>query len=337
MRPFYFLWTTNRWLFVRVEFIGASLCLFLGLILVYKMEQLDAGLAGIVLTLASSLLEYIYWMMRQSTAVGMHFDAVQHINEYMDMPQEPPGVLDGSRPPAAWPTSAAIQVRDLMIGSTEECILKHVSFTVLPGEKMALVGGGERNAFLLCLFRFLDPLRGFIKVDGVNIAWIGVEDLRSRITFISKNCDFIGDTVRSNLDPFGEYDDYELWQALYRVHLASPEDGLNEGMIYDLDMVIRQNKMMFSTGDKQLLAMARAFLRDAVKLVVIEEASEDHLKIARIITEELMDSTVLLIAHGLDHALEYDRVIVFDEGELVEIGRPMELLKDTNSRLHMFK
>lgn len=84
-----------------MEFIGASLSLFLGVLLVYKMDQLDAGLAGIVLTLASSLLEYVYWVMRQSSVVGMHFDAVQHVNEYMEMPQEPPGVLEGSRPPAA--------------------------------------------------------------------------------------------------------------------------------------------------------------------------------------------------------------------------------------------
>jgi ABC-type multidrug transport system fused ATPase/permease subunit len=59
-----------------------------------------------------------------------------------------------------------------MIGTTEECVLKHVSFTVLPGEKMALVGGGERIHFVLCLFRFLNPLRGSIKIDGVNIAWV---------------------------------------------------------------------------------------------------------------------------------------------------------------------
>jgi ABC-type multidrug transport system fused ATPase/permease subunit len=94
------------------------------------------------------------------------------------------------------------------------------------------------------------------------------------------------------LDPFGEYDDYELWQALYRVQLARPEDEPNEGTIYDLDMAISQdNHSVFSSGDKQLLALARAFLLDAVKLVVIEEAAnEDRTKMDRIIEEELADS-----------------------------------------------
>jgi ABC-type multidrug transport system fused ATPase/permease subunit len=100
MRPFYTLWTTNRWLFVRVELLGAFLSLFIGVSLVSK-HGMDAGLAGIALTFSTSLLEYVYWLMRQSTTVDMHFEAVERINEYMEMPQEPPSIVEGSRPPAA--------------------------------------------------------------------------------------------------------------------------------------------------------------------------------------------------------------------------------------------
>lgn len=99
MRPFFTLWSTNRWLFVRIEFIGASLSLFVGILLLYKGT--NAGLAGIVLTFATSLLEYIYWLMRQSATVDMHFEAIERLTEYMEMPQEPPSVVEGSRPPAA--------------------------------------------------------------------------------------------------------------------------------------------------------------------------------------------------------------------------------------------
>ena len=99
MRAFYTLWTTNRWLFVRVELVGAFLSLFIGILLVYKST--NAGLAGIALTFATSLLEYIYWLMRQSTTVDMHFEAIERINEYVDMTPEPPGIVEGSRPPAA--------------------------------------------------------------------------------------------------------------------------------------------------------------------------------------------------------------------------------------------
>lgn len=101
MRPFYTLWTTNRWLFVRVELLGTFLSLFISVRLIQKIKTVDAGLAGIALTFSTSLLEYVYWLMRQSTTVDMHFEAVERINEYMDMPQEPPSIVEGSRPPAA--------------------------------------------------------------------------------------------------------------------------------------------------------------------------------------------------------------------------------------------
>lgn len=91
----------HRWLFVRVELLGTFLSLFIGISLVQRIKTIDAGLAGIALTFSTSLLEYVYWLMRQSTTVDMHFEAVERINEYMEMPQEPPSIVEGSRPPAA--------------------------------------------------------------------------------------------------------------------------------------------------------------------------------------------------------------------------------------------
>ncbi|KAL0088903.1 ABC transporter type 1, transmembrane domain-containing protein [Phycomyces blakesleeanus] len=351
MRPFYTLWTTNRWLFVRVEVLGALISLFISVLLIYKRDTVDAGSAGIALTFATSLLEYVYWLMRQSTTVDMHFEAVERINEYLDMPQEPPGVVEGSRPPAAWPATAAINVRDLMVsyGGEEDPILRHVSFNILSGEKVALVGraGAEKNVLVSCIFRFVDPLRGSIKIDGVNIAWIGVKDLRSRITFIAKDGWLLSGTVRSNLDPFGEYDDYELWQALYRVHLAvspiSEEDVQNyvhsatTSTIYDLDMDLGKDGMALSVGNRQLLCVARALLRDCTRLVVLEEAQltlETQEKMQRVIEEEFEDSTLLVIPYSLQSVLRYDRAMVFDQGDLVEYDNPADLLKREDGLLH---
>lgn len=89
------------WLFVRVELLGTFLSLFIGVSLVHKIKTIDAGSAGITLMFSASLLEYVYWLMRQSTTVDMHFEAVERVSEYIEMPEEPPGIVDGSRPPAA--------------------------------------------------------------------------------------------------------------------------------------------------------------------------------------------------------------------------------------------
>ncbi|KAI9486628.1 MAG: P-loop containing nucleoside triphosphate hydrolase protein [Benjaminiella poitrasii] len=342
-RPFYTLWNTNRWLFVRVELLGAFLSLFISVSLVQKMKKIDAGLAGITLTFSTSLLEYIYWLMRQSTTVGMHFEAIERINEYIEMPQEPPSIVEGSRPPAAWPNHAAIQVRDLVIStnnSETDAILKHVSFNIFPGEKIALVGraGAEKHAFISCLFRFMEPIRGSIKIDGVNIVWIGVEDLRSRITFISKEGWLLSGTVRSNLDPFGEYDDYALWQVLCRVHLAKPlvllDDEYHDNMnfttlIEDLDMDLGKDGCRLSICERQLLCIARALLQDCTKLVIVEEASMSPgaLDVVRsVMDREFEESTLIVIPCMLHEVIKYDRVMVFDQGNIVEFDSPIELL-----------
>ncbi|RCI04069.1 hypothetical protein CU098_000751, partial [Rhizopus stolonifer] len=318
MRPFYTLWNTNRWLFVRVELLGTFLSLFISVSLVQKIKTIDAGLAGIALTFSASLLEYVYWLMRQFTTVDMHFEAVERIHQYMVMPQEPPSIVEGSRPPAAWPTYAAIQVRDLVVSfshSEADAILRHVSFNIFPGEKVALIGraGAEKHALVSCLFRFMEPMRGSIKIDGVNTAWIGVEDLRSRMTFISKDGWLLSGTVRSNLDPFGEYDDYALWQVLYRVRLAKPpnQHDLNEPCaIQDLDIDLGKEGCRLPVCERQLLCIARALLQDCTKLVIIEEANlntEARALIQAVIDQEFEESTVITIPYMLHDVVNYDK------------------------------
>ncbi|KAI8978493.1 P-loop containing nucleoside triphosphate hydrolase protein [Pilobolus umbonatus] len=351
MRPFYTLWTTNRWLFIRVEMLGTILSLFISTSLIRKIDRIDAGLAGIALTFSTNLLEYVYWLMRQSTTVDMHFEAIERINEYMEMPQEPPSIVEGSRPPAAWPTHANIQVRDLTISfsnSENDAILKHISFNVQSGQKIALIGraNAEKYAIVSCLFRFMEPMRGSIKIDGINIAWIGVEDLRSCITFISKDGWLLSGTVRSNLDPFGEYDDYALWQVLYRVKLAVPPtmEDVNVLNVYatefssiqDLDKDLGKEGCKLPIVERQLLCIARALLQDCTKLVILEEAhlssGSNHL-IRSVIEQEFDESTLLVIPYRLYDIVKYDRVMIFDQGNLVECDSPIELLNKQQSCL----
>ncbi|KAI9251585.1 P-loop containing nucleoside triphosphate hydrolase protein [Sporodiniella umbellata] len=351
MRPFYTLWTTNRWLFVRVELLGTLLSLFISLLLVYKIDSIDAGIAGITLTFSSSLLEYVYWLMRQSTTVDKHFEAIEKVNEYMNMPQEPPGIVEGSRPPASWPTAGAVQIKDLMVSFSHieiDAALKNVTITIHSGEKVALIGknGAEKSALASSLFRFVEPMGGSIKIDGVNIAWIGVEDLRSRITYITKESWLLTGSVRSNLDPFGEYDDYALWQALCKVHLSKPlerEDPLDternsQLYICDLDYDIGKDGSRLSVCQRQLLSIARSLLQDCTRLVVFEEAglaTESQELILSVIEKEFQESTLLVIPYLLRRVVNFDKVIVFDQGSVAEIDTPSKLLNRQGSLLQL--
>ncbi|KAI7898811.1 P-loop containing nucleoside triphosphate hydrolase protein [Cokeromyces recurvatus] len=341
MRQFYILWNTNRWLFIRVELLGAFLSLFLAISLVQKLNSIDAGSAGITLTFSTTLLEYIYWLMREGTTIDTHFEAVERINDYIDIPREPPSIVEGSRPPAAWPNHAAIQARDLVViskHSETDAILKHVSFNIFPGERIALIGraDAEKHALVSCLLRFTEPIRGSIKIDGINIAWIGVEDLRSRITFISKEGWLLSGTTRSNLDPFEEYDDYALWQVLRRVHLAKPLHANKNNNLYsnvrtieDLDKDLGKEGCCLPVFERQLLCLARALLQDCTRLVIFEEASLSPVAqdmVRSVIDQELEESTIIMIPYMLRDVIKYDRVMVFDQGSIIEFDSPIELL-----------
>lgn len=140
--PFYFLWMSNRWLYARIEFTGAFVILSTGIFLILNINNIDAGMAGISLFYARGFLESIYWFIRQYTAVEMNLNSVERIQEYLEIEQEPPAQIEGHRPPAAWPTTAAIDVKDLVVRYAPELdpVLHGVSFSSNVHEKIGVVG-----------------------------------------------------------------------------------------------------------------------------------------------------------------------------------------------------
>lgn len=227
--PFYLLWMTNRWLYCRIEFTGAFVTLSAGVFILWNIDRIDAGMAGISLFYASSFLVNVYWFIRQYTQVEMDLNSVERIQEYLLIDQEAPSVVEGRRPPAAWPTTAAIEVKDLEIRYAPDLptVIRGISFDIKPHEKIAVVGktASGKSTLALSFFRFLEPSHGSIIMDGIDITQIGLEDLRSKITIIPQEATLFSGTIRSNLDPFDEHDDTEIWNSLIRSHLANPNNN----------------------------------------------------------------------------------------------------------------
>ncbi|CAO3660699.1 unnamed protein product [Umbelopsis vinacea] len=353
MRSFYTLWTTNRWLFVRVEMTGSLVSFLAGVFLLRNLDTIDAGLAGLSLSFSSTFLEHIYWLVRQYTTVEMHLNSVERVQEYLEMPQEPPGINENNRPPLHWPFEAAISVRDLEVSYApdDEPVLRGISFDVQPREKIGIVGrtGSGKTTLTLSFLRFVEPLKGSIVIDGIDIQSIGVEDLRSKLTIIPQDAILFSGTIRINLDPFDEFSDEEIWQALRRVHLASSSsflldidaDEVGSKVITSLDTQISEGGTNFSQGQRQLLCMARALLRNSTRLIVMDEATssvdfETDKKIQTTIREEFSESTLLCIAHRLRTIIDYDKVLVIEEGKVVEYDTPFNLLHG-HSGIGLFK
>ncbi|KAI1319615.1 hypothetical protein EDD11_003608 [Mortierella claussenii] len=222
--PYYYLWMCNRWLNIRVDFVGALVSFIAGILILFNLEQLDAGWAGLSLGCAMDFMGLIYWLVRIYTEIEMSLNSVERVHEYLEMPQESAAVIEGSRPPAGWPYDGRIEIKDLTMQYAPHLghVLHNISISIRPREKIGIVGrtGSGKSTLALSLFRLMEPTAGSIVIDGIDIAKIGLEDLRRRLTIIPQDAVLFNGTIRSNLDPFQEHTDYEIWEALRRVHLV---------------------------------------------------------------------------------------------------------------------
>ena len=212
-------------------------------------------------------------------------------------------------------------------------ILKRISLEVNSSEKIGVVGrtGAGKSSLTLALFRIVEPAEGTIHIDNINVAKLGLYDLRSKLTIIPQDPILFTGTLRMNLDPFDSYSDQDIWLALELAHLKSFVNSNEKGLLFE----IAEGGENLSVGQKQLVCLARALLRKS-KILVLDEATasvdmETDDLIQETIRKEFQDCTIMTIAHRLNTIIDYDRVLVVDKGEIAEFDSPQALLANTNS------
>ncbi|KAK0203733.1 multidrug resistance-associated ABC transporter [Desarmillaria ectypa] len=344
--PYYWMWGVNRWLSIRFNLLSCAITGVTAAVTVLT-PRIDASLAGFVLAFASSITNDLLFMVRRFVGLEQSMVALERVKEYTELVRESPEFIE-PRPPLSWPSRGAIKCEDLVIRYAPDLpdVLHHLNFEIQPGEKVGILGrtGSGKSTLALSFFRFVEATEGHILVDGLDIASIGLTDLRSKITIIPQDPTILSGTVRSTLDVFGEYQDAEIFEALRRVHLipanssAEDDDVVNANMFRNLDSAVSEGGDNFSTGEKQLLCMARAILKRS-KVLVMDEATAsvdyatDEL-IGKTIRQEFSESTILTIAHRLRTVIDYDRVMLLDQGSIVEFDTPNVLLSDPASKFY---
>ncbi|KAL8277515.1 hypothetical protein RQP46_010070 [Phenoliferia psychrophenolica] len=346
---YWYLWSVNRWLSIRFALLSAVVVALTGYVLLRAGDKVDAALAGFALTFSLNIANDILFLVRRYTALELAMVGVERIKEYSECEQEAPEIIE-PRPPAHWPHAGEIHVEKLSIRYAPELpdVLHELSFSVLPGQKVGIVGatGCGKSTLALSFFRFVEAWAGKIIVDGLDIAKVGLKDLRSRLTIIPQDPTILSGTLRETLDIFGEYGDEEIFSALRRVHLIKPEeditqsveDGANRSPFFNLDSQVSEGGGNFSQGQRQLLCMARALLKRN-RLLLLDEATasvdyETDELITRSIREEFADSTLLVIAHRLRTVIGFDRILVLDAGRIIEYDHPAKLLENPASRFY---
>jgi len=221
-------------------------------------------------------------------------------------------------------------------------VLHNISFRANPGEHIGIVGrtGSGKSSLVLALLRCI-PSEGNVYYDGMLTSELPLESLRGNITTIPQVPELLAGTIRYNLDPFGQYDDATLHDALRASGITSlsscsPEGGGGRRLALDSQISAGGNNV--SVGQRQMIALARAILRKS-KLLILDEATssidqETEDVIQRSLQSELdKDTTVLIIAHRLQTVLDADKIMVLDSGSIVEFGPPDELLKNEQGAL----
>lgn len=227
-RPFFFLWVANRWLSFRVDLAGALVSFSAATMIILSSNKIDAGSAGLSLSYALTFNDYVLWIVRLYAVMEMNMNSVERLLEYMDLDKEAEAVIPDSRPPVGWPNRGEIEVNNVSLRYSPELplVIKNVSFDVPSFSKVGVVGktGAGKSTIITAFFRFLEADTGFIKIDGLDISKIGLRDLRQNLAIIPQDPTLFQGTIRSNLDPFEQYSDKDIFEALRRVHLIKPDE-----------------------------------------------------------------------------------------------------------------
>ncbi|XP_076314216.1 LOW QUALITY PROTEIN: ATP-binding cassette sub-family C member 10-like [Tachypleus tridentatus] len=328
----------SQWLNLRLQMIGVAIVTGVAVLAIieHAYAVVDPGLIGLAISYALSVTSLLGGVVTSFTETEKEMVSVERVVQYIDGVESEK--MEGiHQPPFSWPSQGVITFYHVCLQYRPglPLALSDVSFETKPRERLGIVGrtGSGKSSLFQVLFRITDLAKGEILIDGVDISQIGLQELRSRLAIIPQDPFVFSGTVRENLDPRGWCQDTELWRALEQCHLHSTVKQMG-----GLDIEVGERGQRFSVGQRQLLCLVRALICQA-KILCIDEATanvdrETDRLIQQTIRTAFRQTTILTIAHRMETVMDSERVLVMQNGRLIEFDSPQVLLQDPNS--HFF-
>ncbi|KAJ1607591.1 ATP-binding cassette protein [Cryptosporidium canis] len=347
----------QRWLGIHIDILGACVISSLGIFCVSAKGFISIGAIAIAFQCSLSLTQLVLWMIRNISETENNFLSYDRISELINIiPQEDPNlgmiqddctntskesdsllinIQDSKKLPPNWPESGSILFNQVVFrySPDEPAILNNLSFFIQGGKKIGICGrtGSGKSTLLSAILRLYYIEKGNIMIDNIDISQVSLKKLRSIMTIIPQEPNILTGSLRYNLDPFNEYSIDEINQALVNSNSLSFVKSLPNG----IDTLMTNVSNDISLGQKQLICLARALLRKS-KIILLDEAtssmdiSTDN-TIQNIIKKHFSDCTILSIAHRIHTIIDYDLIIVLDQGRIIEYDTPQNLLSNTSS------
>ncbi|RLN65137.1 hypothetical protein BBJ29_010091 [Phytophthora kernoviae] len=313
-------WAASRWLATRLDLLSVAIIFIVTLYLVATRGS---------------------WVMRSVDRTDNAMTSVERLLHFRQIESEDGGgrsvteltgakIKPGSDTIQPWPLRGEIRFEGLRMRYRPELplVLRGVDLDIAAGEKVGICGrtGAGKSSLMVALFRICDFESGRVFIDDVDITSIKLRELRRSLAIIPQDPVLFSGPLRENLDPFNAYSDERIWAVLAQVHMADSLRQWGAG----LDFEVAEGGDNLSVGQRQLICIGRALLKDS-KVVVLDEATANvdtatDALIQTTIRETFQDKTVLTIAHRINTIMHCDKIAVMDAGQVAEFGSPSELL-----------
>ncbi|ODQ61918.1 hypothetical protein WICANDRAFT_82082 [Wickerhamomyces anomalus NRRL Y-366-8] len=315
----------QRWISLTLNALASVLVFLVTILAVTGQFKISAASVGLLTTYMMEMASNFAAILNVFTQIENQMNSVERICHYASsLEQESPYMISETTPDPSWPSAGSIEFKNVSFRYRENLplILKRLTLHVDGGEKIGICGrtGAGKSSILTALYRLNELAGGEITIDGVDISKLGLHSLRSKLTIIPQDPTLFQGDIRKNLDPFNECTDDKLWDALRRSGLINGDDlddiklQTNDNYHkFHLESKVEDEGSNFSLGERQLVALARALVRQS-KILILDEA-----------TSKFKDCTVLCIAHRLKTILNYDKILVLEKGEVEEFEEPATL------------
>ena len=321
---------------LSLDLLSVFFVFFIFIYCIIFHEKFTAVIISLLLKYSMSLSDEILSMLTHGTELENSFVRIERCETCFNLPKEQFSGIINIHDKNDFEGEIKIDKLFIKYRPNLNYALRNLSLSIGKNEKICIMGrtGSGKSTVILGLFRLVEADRGDIFINNMNIKKIPIKELRRNLGIVPQEPKIFSGTLKFNLDPMNNYTDYEIYNAVSEVGLFKLMEENGRDISQKLELKLKENGGNLSLGEKQLICLARIFLRKN-KIVIMDEATSNidnktDIIIQNAVDKIFKDSTLITIAHKIPDLNKYDKIMILDDGYLIEFDTPKNLLKNNN-------